>query len=763
MDSVARAARGSAAMGVSVFGLAAGCLGTYVHAYHDTLAALPAHLRHDEAASMPTVFVTVDLALCKAAHTQAHERVLVHAAAGGVGMAALQLVRGTIGAVVYATAGSSAKRHCVRSCAVRHVGSSRATSFPDLAVQTAGAADVVLNSLTSAGVVAATLSCTAAGARMVEIGKRDIWTSASVRAERADASLSLVAVDFLPRDAMHAAMRRVAAYAHAMRYRPLGVTAHAISRTHAALRQMSQARHVGKIVVCAPRALYDDVVSSGGVAVCGGLGSLGTLTASWLAGVKATRLGLLGRSGRAATMSASLMRSASLVRMQRCDAATAGDRAALVTSDELPRATAGAPTGVRRYSSSARHSSSSASGAQAAAPVKLPHLEAMLEEAKGNGTFKRERTITTPQGAHVHVAEADDDVLVMCANNYLGLANHPRIKEAAVSAIATHGVGMASVRFICGTSDLHTQLERRIADFHHTDDCILYPSCFDANAGLFETILGPEDAVISDALNHASIIDGVRLCKAKRFRYANCDMADLEAKLVEARDARVRLIATDGVFSMDSTMAPLKEIVRLARKHDALVMVDECHATGVIGATGRGTLEVEGVLGEVDIVTSTLGKAMGGASGGFTAGRQQVVDVLRQKSRPYLFSNTVAPPIVAAASAAFDILEEEGEALLGRIRRNAETFRARLTEAGFELKPGNHPIIPVMLHDAQKASDFAVELQKRGVYAVAFSYPVVPKGQARIRTQMSAAHTPEDIAFAADTFIAAGKAVGAIP
>jgi len=414
------------------------------------------------------------------------------------------------------------------------------------------------------------------------------------------------------------------------------------------------------------------------------------------------------------------------------------------------------PSGVRLFSSSA------AAMPAAAEKTPLKHLTDAIEEAKGNGTFKRERTITTPQSPHVHVAESNSEVLNFCANNYLGLANHPALKEAAIAAIASHGVGMASVRFICGTTDLHRKLEHKISDFHHADDTILYPSCFDANAGLFETILGPEDAVISDALNHASIIDGIRLCKAKRFRYAHADLADLEEKLVEARDARVRMIATDGVFSMDGDHAPLKEIVRLAKKHDALVMVDECHATGVIGKTGRGTLELEGVLGEVDIVTSTLGKAMGGASGGFTTGRQEIIDVLRQKSRPYLFSNSVPPPLVAAATAAFDVLEKEGEPMLAHLQNNAQTFRKLLTEAGFTLKPGNHPIVPVMLFDAPVAAKFSEELSKRGIYAVAFSYPVVPKGQARIRTQMSAAHTLEDVQYAANAFIEAGKVSGAI-
>eukprot|EP00793_Prasinoderma_coloniale_P005395 PRCOL_00004803-RA len=391
----------------------------------------------------------------------------------------------------------------------------------------------------------------------------------------------------------------------------------------------------------------------------------------------------------------------------------------------------------------------------------LPHLVQAIADAKEQGTFKAERVISSPQRARVSVEGSSSKVLNMCANNYLGYCDHPELIEAARKALDTHGVGLSSVRFICGTQDLHKELEAIISKFHHTDDTILYPSCFDANAGLFEAILTKEDAILSDALNHASIIDGVRLCKARRMRYEHNDMAALEAALIESRDARVRLIATDSVFSMDGDVAPLKEIVRLARKHDALVMIDECHATGVLGDSGIGATEACDVLGQVDIINSTLGKAMGGASGGFTTGRQDVVDVLRQKARPYLFSNTIAPPLVAAATKAFELLMADPAPLV-QLKSNAALFRSRLEEAGFELKPGNTAIVPVMLHDAALATKMAALLLQKGVYVIGFSYPVVPMGAARIRAQVSAAHSEADINFAADMFIESGRELGVI-
>mmetsp|Transcript_3088 Transcript_3088/g.7719 ORF Transcript_3088/g.7719 Transcript_3088/m.7719 type:complete len:440 (+) Transcript_3088:273-1592(+) len=383
-------------------------------------------------------------------------------------------------------------------------------------------------------------------------------------------------------------------------------------------------------------------------------------------------------------------------------------------------------------------------------------LSGALSEMRAGGTYKTERVITGPQGAAVRVAGREGEVLNFCANNYLGLSNHPALVEAAQRALATHGYGLSSVRFICGTQDSHKELEAAVSAFHGTADTVLYPSCFDANAGLFEAILGPEDAVISDALNHASIIDGIRLCKAQRHRFAHMDMADLEEKLKAASGARVRLVATDGVFSMDGDIAPLAEICRLARKHDALVFVDECHATGFVGATGRGTDELCGVQGQVDIINSTLGKALGGATGGYTTGRADVVEILRQKSRPYLFSNTLAPPVVGASLAMFDLLSGSTE-LRDQLEANTAYFRREMTTAGLNVRPGTHPIVPVMLGDAQLASDMAALLLEEGVYVVGFSYPVVPKGQARIRVQISAAHTREHLDFA----IAAFKRVGA--
>ncbi len=373
-----------------------------------------------------------------------------------------------------------------------------------------------------------------------------------------------------------------------------------------------------------------------------------------------------------------------------------------------------------------------------------------LDAIRESGTFKSERVITTPQKARIDTTKTSG-VLNMCANNYLGLANHPRLIEAAKKSYDEWGYGLSSVRFICGTQGQHIALEKKIADFVKMDDAILYSSCFDANGGLFETLLGPEDAVISDELNHASIIDGVRLCKAKRLRYKNNDMDDLRAKLEEAKDARIRLIATDGVFSMDGYIANLKAICDLADEYDALVMVDDSHAVGFMGDTGRGTVEYAGVEGRVDIITGTLGKALGGASGGYTAARQEIVDLLRQRSRPYLFSNTLAPSICAAAIATFDMLTESTE-LRDKVFENTRYFRSQLEEAGFDVLPGTHPIVPVMLYDAKVAGEFASRMLEKGVYVVGFSYPVVPMGKARIRTQVSAAHTKEDLDFAVKCF-----------
>ena len=380
-----------------------------------------------------------------------------------------------------------------------------------------------------------------------------------------------------------------------------------------------------------------------------------------------------------------------------------------------------------------------------------------LEEIREQGLFKSERIITSPQSAEIELADGRR-VLNFCANNYLGLADHPELIAAAREALDTHGFGMASVRFICGTQDLHKQLEKTIADFFGTEDTILYAACFDANGGLFEPLLGEQDAVVSDSLNHASIIDGVRLCKAKRYRYANCDMADLEAKLKQARadGARTIMITTDGVFSMDGFIAPLDEITRLAKQYDALVHIDECHATGFIGATGRGSAEAKGVLDRIDIFTGTLGKAMGGAVGGFTTAKREVIELLRQRSRPYLFSNSLPPHVVAAGIRAFEMLAAAGE-LRERLADNTAYFRERMAAAGFELRPGTHPIVPVMLHDAPLAQRFAERLLEEGIYAIGFFFPVVPKGQARIRTQLSAAHTREHLDRAIDAFTRIGR------
>lgn len=392
----------------------------------------------------------------------------------------------------------------------------------------------------------------------------------------------------------------------------------------------------------------------------------------------------------------------------------------------------------------------------------LDRYAAELAEIRAAGLFKAERVITSPQSAEIAL-EDGRTVLNFCANNYLGLADHPDVIASAKAALDTHGFGMASVRFICGTQDLHKQLEAKIAEFFGTEDTILYAACFDANGGLFEPLLGEPDAIISDSLNHASIIDGVRLCKAKRYRYANCDMADLETQLKQARADSVRdiLITTDGVFSMDGFIAPLDEITALAAKYGAMVHIDECHATGFLGATGRGSAEVKGVMGKVDLFTGTLGKAMGGALGGFTTGRRDVIELLRQRSRPYLFSNSLPPHVVAAGITAFDMLAKAGD-LRERLAANTAYFRAEMAKLGFDIKPGVHPICPVMLYDAPLAQKFAARLLEEGIYAIGFFFPVVPKGQARIRTQMSAAHTREHLDRAIAAFAKVGRELGVI-
>ena len=392
----------------------------------------------------------------------------------------------------------------------------------------------------------------------------------------------------------------------------------------------------------------------------------------------------------------------------------------------------------------------------------IDRYAAELESIRQQGLFKSERIITSPQSAEIELADGRT-VLNFCANNYLGLADNPEVIQAAKDALDTHGFGMASVRFICGTQDLHKELEAKIASFFGKQDSILYAACFDANGGLFEPLLGEQDAIISDALNHASIIDGVRLCKAKRYRYANCDMADLEKQLQQARadGAQTILITTDGVFSMDGFIAPLDAITALAAKYDALVHIDECHATGFLGATGRGSAEVKGVLEKIDIITGTLGKALGGALGGFTTGRAEVIELLRQRSRPYLFSNSLPPHVVAAGTKVFDMLAAAGD-LRERLAANTAYFRERMGAAGFDLKPGVHPIVPVMLYDAPLAQRFAARLLEEGIYAIGFFFPVVPKGQARIRTQMSAAHTRAHLDRAIDAFIKVGRELGVI-
>ncbi|MBT8041087.1 MAG: glycine C-acetyltransferase [Xanthomonadales bacterium] len=387
-------------------------------------------------------------------------------------------------------------------------------------------------------------------------------------------------------------------------------------------------------------------------------------------------------------------------------------------------------------------------------------IQNTLKEIREAGLYKQERIITTPQGVQIRVQNGSE-VLNFCANNYLGLADNPDVINAAHKALDDHGFGLASVRFICGTQDLHKQLEQTISTFFGTDDTILYTSCFDANGGFFETLLGPEDAVISDALNHASIIDGIRLCKAQRHRYPNSDMEALEKALQATRDCRTRLIATDGAFSMDGYIAKLGDITALAEKYDALVMVDDSHATGFLGPTGRGSAEHHGVMDKVDIFTSTLGKALGGGSGGFTTGRQEIIDLLRQRSRPYLFSNTLPPPLVAAGIKVFEMLSSTTE-LRDRLEDNTRYFRSAMTEAGFDIKEGVHPIVPVMLYDAPLAQEFAARLLEEGIYVIGFFFPVVPRGEARIRVQISAAHSREHLDRAIGAFTRVGRELGVL-
>ncbi|MBB5035296.1 glycine C-acetyltransferase [Prosthecobacter vanneervenii] len=393
-------------------------------------------------------------------------------------------------------------------------------------------------------------------------------------------------------------------------------------------------------------------------------------------------------------------------------------------------------------------------------PTFAAHLQAQLDAISAAGTFKRERVLSTPQGTLVR-ANGGGAVLNLCANNYLGLAQHPKVRQAAHEALEHWGYGLASVRFICGTQGVHKELEAALSDFLGTEDTILYGSCFDANGGLFETILGSEDAIISDELNHASIIDGVRLCKAQRCRYKNCDMADLEAQLIaaDAQGARYKLIATDGVFSMDGFIAPLKAICDLADKYQALVMVDDSHAVGFMGRTGRGTHEHCEVMGRIDILTGTLGKALGGASGGYTSGKKEIIDLLRQRSRPYLFSNTLCPSIAGASLAALNLLKQSTQ-LRDTLEANTRFFREQMKAAGFNLVPGEHPIVPVMLGDAALAARFADAMLEHGVYVIGFSYPVVPQGKARIRTQISAAHTRKDLTRAVQAFVAVKYELG---
>lgn len=388
------------------------------------------------------------------------------------------------------------------------------------------------------------------------------------------------------------------------------------------------------------------------------------------------------------------------------------------------------------------------------------HLQKELSDIKTAGLFKDERIITTAQGADIAISTGDQ-VLNFCANNYLGLSNHPRLVEAAKRGLDSHGYGMSSVRFICGTQDLHLSLEKKIAEYFGTEDTILYAACFDANGGVFEPILTAEDAIISDSLNHASIIDGVRLCKAQRYRYANADMADLEAKLIESQAQRFRIIVTDGVFSMDGNVAPMDKINELAKKYDALIMVDECHSAGVVGKTGRGVTELFNIRGEVDIITGTLGKAFGGAVGGFTTGRKEIIDMLRQRSRPYLFSNSLPPMVVSAGIEMFDMMSETSE-LQDKLHSNTDYFVGKMTEAGFDIKPTKSAICAVMLYDAKLSQEVAANLLKEGIYVIGFYYPVVPKGQARIRVQLSAAHQQKHLDKCIAAFTKVGKDLGVI-
>ncbi|WP_407523740.1 glycine C-acetyltransferase [Lacibacter sp. MH-610] len=389
----------------------------------------------------------------------------------------------------------------------------------------------------------------------------------------------------------------------------------------------------------------------------------------------------------------------------------------------------------------------------------VTRIAAELEEIKAGGLFKKERVIESAQGPEIMVN--GKIVLNFCANNYLGLSSHPKVIEAAKKYIDLRGFGMSSVRFICGTQDIHKELEAKISKFLGTEDTILYAAAFDANGGVFEPLFGEQDAIISDALNHASIIDGVRLCKAQRYRYEHNNMEDLEAKLKEASGARSRIIVTDGSFSMDGTIAQLDKIVELAEKYDAIIMVDECHSSGFLGKTGRGTHEYRGVMGKIDIITGTLGKALGGASGGFTSGRKEIIEMLRQRSRPYLFSNTLAPSIVGASIAVMDLLSETTE-LRDKLESNTKYFRTKMTEAGFDIKPGDHPIVPIMLYDAVVAQNFAAKLLEEGIYVIGFFFPVVPKGQARIRVQLSAAHDHQHLDKAIAAFTKVGKELGVL-
>jgi len=390
------------------------------------------------------------------------------------------------------------------------------------------------------------------------------------------------------------------------------------------------------------------------------------------------------------------------------------------------------------------------------------HLINELDGIREAGTYKKERVIVSDQSAEIRVQDGESSVLNFCANNYLGLANSPELVNEAKNALTTHGFGLASVRFICGTQDIHKRLESLIAEFHGTEDCILYPSCFDANAGMFEVLLGPEDAVLSDSLNHASIIDGIRLCKAKRYRYEHIDMKHLEEQLKDAQSSRHRLIATDGSFSMDGDVAPLKEICDLADKYDAKVFIDECHSTGFLGKTGRGADELCDVYGRIDIINSTLGKALGGATGGYTAASKEIVDLLRQRSRPYLFSNSLAPSVVGASIKVFELLMKSSE-LVEKVKANTSLFRERMVDAGFTITGDpHHPIKSVMLGDARVASELADALLKKGIYVIGFSYPVVPKGKARIRVQLSAAHSLDQVNRCVDAFIEAGREMGVV-